>query len=335
MTKYWEIGNWTEMYVFAKKHAITGQVMGEIEKMKGSSSPKISKNVLLQWIKDTEQIKRQNLLVNRAVEALSILLNVNDIRYAVVKGQIAASYYERPELRMSGDVDFYVYSGDLEKAKTIICKEWGVEIEEENSPYHYHFEYCGVIFEMHFRLFLWYHKKKEEYWNNILYEAMGYGVKIGSTKVATLKPTVHTLYVFMHLYHHLVEVGVGLRQFFDLAMFLKEKIDRELLVKYLKEFELEKAFKACGYILINYVGMDKKYMPYEIGSVDRKYGRRMLDVVLFRGNMGHYNKRNGWSGIGHQVESACIKISHFVKFFWLSPGYHLGWIRSRIVSLSN
>jgi hypothetical protein len=128
-----------------------------------------------------------------------------------------------------------------------------------------------------------------------------------------------------------VEVGVGLRQFFDLAMLMKEDIDRDLLMKHLKELGMVRTFRACGYILTEYLGMDAKCLPFEVKNSDRKYGRRMLNVVLYRGNMGHYNKRNGWSGFGHQMESACIKISHFVKFFWLSPRYHLGWMKSRVL----
>lgn len=80
---------------------------------------------------------------------------------------------------------------------------------------------------------------------------------IGSTNVATIEPAVHALYVFLHLYHHLVEVGVGLRQFCDLAMLLKEDIDRNVLMKHLKVLGMERAFRACGYILTEYLGMEK------------------------------------------------------------------------------
>lgn len=330
MMKYWETDDWTERYAFAQRQAITGLVFGEIEKSATNNS-NIPKQLLFQWLGDAERIKQQNFRINREVEALGRLLDGNGVRYAVVKGQVVATYYERPELRSSGDVDFFVPSEDVEKAQMLISKEWNVEMEKGDSPYHFHFEHNGITFEMHFRLFLFYQKRKIEYWEYVLHQAIGYKVTIGSTNVATIEPTVHALYVFLHLYHHLVEVGVGLRQFYDLAMLMKEDIDRGGLMKHVKALGMEKAFRACGYILTEYLGMDKKYLPFEINASDKKYGRRMLDVILYRGNMGHYNKKNGWSGIGHQVESACIKIAHFAKFFWLSPGYHLGWMKERLV----
>ena len=321
--------DWSKGFDFAQKQAITGIVFEEIER-NHSYSASMPEMLLFQWIGTVEQIKHQNHLLDNEVEALATLLDSHSIRYAVVKGQVVASYYEKPEYRQSGDVDFYVQEEDVERAKELICREWGVEMDKGDSPYHYHFEHGGVTFEIHFRLFQWYQKKRELYWQEILHKAMGHSVKIGSTKVATLEPTVHTLYVFMHLYHHLVELGVGLRQFCDLAMMLKVDIDKELLRKHLETLGLERAFRACEYVLKNYLGLDEKYLPYIITDSDKKYGRRMISVVLYRGNMGHYNKRHGWSGLGHQLESACIKITHFVKFFWLSPEYHLGWMAKRL-----
>lgn len=329
MLHFGKFSDWNKTYAFAKKQAITGLVMGELEKT-SADTLKLPKSLLFRWIAETEHIKQQNQKVNREVEALSLLLDANSIRYAVVKGQVVATYYECPNLRSSGDVDFYVAANDVEKAKTLICKEWDVEMEKGDSSHHYHFEYGGVTFEMHFNLFSFYQQRRDEYWQDVMCQAMGHRVRIGSVDVATLEPTVHLLYVFLHLYHHLVELGVGLRQFCDLAMMMKEDVDRVSLMKHLKKLGVEKAFRACGYIVTEYLGMDEKYLPFKIMSKDRKYGRRMLDVVLYRGNMGHYNKRNGWSGIRHQAESACIKSAHFIKFFWLSPKYHLGWMKACI-----
>lgn len=321
--------DWLKYYEMAEKQAITGMVLGELEK----ENPKrltIPQNLLLQWIGYGEQIKQQNVLVDKELVALVKLLNEYQIQYAVVKGQAVGAYYERPELRASGDIDFYCEPEYVVHAKKAICKEWGIIMEQGDSPYHYHFEHNGVTFELHFKLFLFYQKQRKTYWEKIVHDAMGHHVKIGNTQVLTLEPTVHALYVFLHLYNHLTKVGVGLRQFCDLSMLLQTDLNRERLKKHLSVLGMEKAFRACEYVLRECLGLEDKFLLYEINANDEKNGRRMRAIVFYRGNMGHYNKRNGWSGIGHKIESACIKISHFVKFFWLSPGYHLGWMSERL-----
>lgn len=63
---------------------------------------------------------------------------------------------------------------------------------------------------------------------------------------------------------------------------------------------------------------------------DHRYGQKILNVVLFRGNMGHYNKLSGFKGWRHKVEASGIKFAHFVKFVALAPGYSCGWLSHEI-----
>ena len=90
---------------------------------------------------------------------------------------------------------------------------------------------------------------------------------------------------------------------------------------------MKKAYRACGSILIDYLGLPKQELGYEVTEYDRRYARKILSVVFYRGNMGHYNKKNGFHGWPHKVEAAAIKISHFMKFMPLAPRYsfHLLW----------
>ncbi len=158
---------------------------------------------------------------------------------------------------------------------------------------------------------------------------MGASVDIDGYQIKTLSPTLHTLYVFIHLYSHLLALGVGLRQFCDLAVMLhycKGQIDMEALRGHLEALGLDKAYRACGNILVDKLGLPAEDLGFSLSDSDWKSGKRVLDVVMYRGNMGHYNNRNGFSGWKHKVESLGIKVSHFVKFMPLAPGYSCGWM---------
>ena len=320
---------WHGIHGVAMRQAVAGIAFVGIEKLPKEQMP--PEMLLFQWIGTAEQIKQQNHLLDNEVEALAALLDQHQIKYAVVKGQVVASYYEKPEYRQSGDIDFYVPQEDAEKAKEVIEDAWQVEMDKGDSAKHYDFKHNGVTYEMHFRLFEWHQEKKERYWQEILHKAMNYRVKIGETRVATLEPTVHTLYVFLHLYHHLIEVGVGLRHFCDLAMMLKADIDREQLKNHLEDFGMKRAFRACEYIIGEKLDLPKEYLLYDIRGIDRWFGRKILDIVLYRGNMGHYNKRGGWKGLRHKVESTGIKLSHFLKLWWLSPTYHAASLKHKLL----
>lgn len=289
---------------------------------------KLPSEKVFKYLGVQQQVIHQNALLNRQVEVLSKLFNEHDIDYAVVKGQVAASYYLHPEYRQAGDVDFYCNEDNYQNAAQTILKKWGVVVENDDTEFHDAFEYNGVSFEMHHTLAHFYNQKKDNYWKKLLSDGSKYSVKINGCNVRTLHPTIHSLYIFLHLYHHLLELGVGLRQFCDWTMILhacKDEIDHEVIKQYLKVFGLEKAYKACGAILVKNLGLPTYEFTYELTEQDMRYADKILDVVFYRGNMGHYNKQAGFYGWKHKLESACIKLSHFIKFYPLAPSFMKDW----------
>ena len=131
------------------------------------------------------------------------------------------------------------------------------------------------------------------------------------------------------MYHHLLELGVGLRQFCDWAAILhacKNEIDHDAIRKHLKILGLERAYCACGGIIIDYLGLPEDEFTYELVSSDKRYTMRILDVVMYRGNMGHYNLKGGHQGLWHNLEATGIKIIHFLKFMPLAPAFSWNWL---------
>lgn len=327
---------WRELFSTVNKQSITGIVIPALDKI-SKNGHGLPLDILYEWIGYTEQVRQQNLLVNIQLSELASLLNEQGIHYVVVKGQIIASYYETPELRISGDIDFYCPTDDIKKTSKAISETWKLEIEDNGNDNHYHFEREGITFEMHFCLFKFYNKMKNKYWSKILHQAMKDSVIVNGVNVSTLTPTIHSFYIFLHLYFHLIELGIGLRQFCDWAMILharKDEIDHEAIKRHLQAFGMEKAYKACGAILVRDLGLPSDEFTYKLMDKDMRYADRILNVVFYRGNMGHYNKKGGFHGWRHKLESSVIKLSHFVKFYPLAPTFMRDWawdvVKSRL-----
>ena len=125
------------------------------------------------------------------------------------------------------------------------------------------------MLEGHFALVSFYTKRKNEAWEKLLRQDKKTYVAVEGTEIPTLSPTLHTLYVFLHLYHHLLELGIGLRQFCDWAVMLhdcKENIDQEQLRQHLGMLGMLKAYRACGSILTEYLGFRPNTDDYTPGS---------------------------------------------------------------------
>lgn len=321
---------WNAVYEKSVQQAVTGVAFLGIQKLPQEQWPDVQ--LKLEWIGQAEQIRQRNKCINAILGELVFLLNRNFVKYAIVKGQVVGQYYSETSCRQSGDIDFYVAPDDFDRTKRLIVKEWAADFEGEKGHHHIEFEYKGVPFEQHHKLIKLYDKKKDDYWEKLVNNNLEKQV-INGVKVSTLSPTLHSLYIFLHLYHHLLELGVGMRQFCDWAVMLHEcrkEINHKDIQQHLKVLGMEKAYRACGAILVDQLALPVEEFTYELNDIDRKYARKVLEVVEYRGNMGHYNLKGGYKGLLHNIEATGIKMSHFMKFMPLAPSFSCGWLSSEL-----
>jgi len=270
----------------------------------------------------SRNVARRNHILDGEVMALCELLDAHDVKYVVVKGQTLNAVYPAQGVRSPGDIDFYCDGENFDRAKDIISKNWNVEFDVNESEQHQAFSHHGVEFEMHFNLIIFFSRGIQNFWNGLLKERTEAFVDIRDTRVPTLEPTLNVLYTFMHLYHHFVELGVGLRQFCDLAVLLhtyRKEIDGDRLNAWLKGMDYLRAFAAVEWILVDVLGMDAEDCQVAVSERDKRYEKAMMEVVLSGGNFGFYARKNKTrSGKAYFIESAFKKLSLYFRFFPLS-----------------
>ena len=309
----------------AKKQAVLGLVIDSLIKQEVVRLP--HKRVIEVTLA-LEKIKRGNYRVNEGVVKLHMLLEEYGVNYAVMKGQVVASYYPNSMIRQFGDIDYYCCPVDFEQSLQTVRESWNVQPKINGSEKHADYEYQGNRYEPHYMLIDLHSKLRNNYLQELIDKDKRAVAVINGIAVRTLSPTLHSLYIFLHLYFHLIELGVGLRQFCDWAMILhacRDEIDHDAIKQHLKVFGMEKAYRVCGSVLADNLGLPSDEFTYPLTDKDRKSADKILDVVFYRGNMGHYNKRAGFHGWRHKVESMCIKISHFMKFYPLAPEFMRDW----------
>lgn len=322
--------DWQDLLTFARKQTIVGLYWQGIQRLPADCPNKPSEDDVMDWIGECTKIKRRNVKTDNAVLKLCHLLDGENIGYFIFKGQAVSRYYPEPEVRISGDVDFYVCRKDWEKAIGVISKV--AKITDRYSFRHLDFSMDGVPFEMHYHTALFPTHNKQEYWDNMIdeyFDDVLDHVDIRGTSVPTLSPTVNAIYLFIHTYHHFLKEGIALRQFIDWMMFFKAKhgeiVKAELDAK-LDRLGLKRAFKAFGAILVDVLGMSSTYFPYDLTDSDRKYESAIMEIVLKYGNFGKYGRNEQRAGWTHSIETGMRSLRHTFKFFWLSPTENLLWV---------
>lgn len=316
--------SWGELLAFAKRQEVVGLYWNGICQQSGSTN-RLSADDVLDWMSLVERIKQRNKLMNISLANFSDYLTSNDVRFKVFKGQTVAQDYPLPELRTCGDIDFYVPHTDWDRALNVISRK--VKFSTQHSSKHLEFIADGISYEMHMRTASFAKKEHQEYWGRLIDNADDDNyVCIGKRKIPVFPPTVNAVYLFVHIYHHFLKEGIGLRQLVDWMMFLKRHkndIERKQIIAILEHLGYMRAYGAFGCILTDYLGLSEDDFPIKLTSEDKKYTKDILSIIVRYGSFGKYGRLMTQGGLLHSFETGLRSVHHVSRFFYLSPEENL------------
>lgn len=263
--------------------------------------------------------------INRELRDVCQLLTVSGASFLIVKGQTIARYYRHPKMRTLGDIDIWCTDEEsYQRARKALQQAWNIEIADDGGS-ELEFEHGDHVIDLQRTLVEMADRGNLRYWDTLVKDlaTVTDQVEVNGITVPTLEPTLNLLYTFLHLYHHFIEMGIGLRHICDMAVLLhayRDRLDRKRLQEMLEAMDYMTAFKAFGAICVDKLGLPAEEFPFEITSRDRSFMPRILKLVYQRGNFGKYGHHHGVrSGIGYYLEAFWMKIGHYRTFYQLSP----------------
>lgn len=272
-----------------------------------------------------QSIRRQNNVIDQAVVSLCKEMTGRNIKIFVFKGQPLARSYSDAGLRQSGDIDFFCFPEDWQNAIQYFKEELKLPLNDLYTEKDVEFQMNRVAYEMHCKLTLFSNPWHGRYWEkNVMPEIISHleEVDINSCSVPTLSPTYNVLYVFTHIYQHLISDGIGLRQFCDLAVLIhrfRDNIDVELLEKHLKGIGMKKAFLYCGALLTDSLGLSEDVFPFKIPEKFHRKQKMLLDNIFEMGNFGRNLRYKNRPGISHGIEHLGRIARQSMKFGQYAP----------------
>lgn len=241
---------------------------------------------------------RTHSLLDTCVAEATALLQSEGLIPVLLKGQAYARYYPRPELRQCGDIDLYVG----EEAYRHICETvhrlgWDGQKQFFPTEKHYGCYLHGVHIELHriaARLPLPGANRRFQAWSRCQLSSSLRHINVGGKDIAIPSPLFDVIFVFLHMYHHFINSGVGLRHLCDWVMLLhahKDEIDSQELQELLRSFHLLRAWRIFTPIAVHYLGLPETECPFYSAEYSRK-SDRVLTMILREGNFGRYVASN-------------------------------------------
>ena len=208
--------DWKELYAIAQKQCLAGILFDSIKKLPAEHVG-MKKELLLQWMAESQMLEKANARLNVAAIQVSEWFRKKGFRTCILKGQGNALMYPNPYSRTPGDIDIWVEGGD----KRVISFVRSISPHEKACYHHIEFpSYKGVEVEVHYRpsflLCFWHNRKLQKYYERVKEEQFSHRVMLGDQGEIAI-PTVEFNLIFQltHIYAHLMNEGIGLRQLVD------------------------------------------------------------------------------------------------------------------------
>ena len=208
--------DWKELYAIAQKQCLVGVLFDGIKKLPAEHVG-MKKELLLQWMAESQMLEKANVRLNDAAIQVSEWFRKKGFRTSILKGQGNALMYPNPYSRTPGDIDIWVEGGD----KRVISFVRSISPHEKACYHHIEFpSYKGVEVEVHYRpsflLCFWHNRKLQEYYERVKEKQFSHRVMLGEQGEIAI-PTVEFNLIFQltHIFSHLMNEGIGLRQLLD------------------------------------------------------------------------------------------------------------------------
>lgn len=279
---------WPLLLAEAKKQAVVGLMLGSIERLPSAQRP--PKEELLRWI-GMGQIEAEtySLQCARAKELIRLFNSVEfGAKSCVLKGVGMAQLYPVPERRHGGDIDLWVDGNRKEIMKWL---QQHCEIGHEEWHHAEAKLFGDISVEVHFHpawLYNPFYNRRLQRWFD---EQKSEQMRLVDERLGFAYPTVrfNAVYALVHLYHHLLEEGIGIRHVVDYHYILKSLPTEEKVsvIADLKRFGMMSLAKAMMWVLQKVCRTPKDYLLCE---PDEKEGLFLLDEIMRGGNFGHYRR---------------------------------------------
>lgn len=330
---------WKELYDMAQKQSLVGVCFAGLQKLGadadvGFARIGMSEMLYFTWLGMAAKIQQKNESVNQQCAELQAKLSADGYRSYIMKGQSVASLYQDLSvLRQSGDIDVYI-EGGFDKVYAY-AKTFGVSGQVNELEIHVSvFEDTEV--EFHYRPFIMrnpirnaklqkFFKECEEvnFSNSVILDKDRNLSIYGPTTEFNL---VHQL---VHIYHHFITGGVGMRQLMDYYFVLRAaNIENsegpnmfQKVSNVTKSLGLQDFAFALIWVIQHVFGLGMIGMPW---VPNKRNGELLLNEVLITGNFGHSDNRT--KGL---LENKWKSFWYFQGMTWRFWRFdHWGWFWS-------
>ena len=308
-------GEWRELYSEARRQCLVGVLLTGVERVIAAGEDKPA--FLVQWIAQVMALEKRNRLLDARCRELTERFDRLGLRTCVLKGQGIAKLYPNPLRRQCGDIDLWV-EGKRDHIFEILKQNWTVG---STVVHHADVEiFDDVSVEVHFVPSFCYspfrYSKYKRFFRRLGDRQFAHFDR--QSGFSCPETGFNAVYSLMHIFHHVLHEGIGLRQMLDYYYILRhlERAQRPVVNTELKHLGLAKFASAVMYVEQQMFGLDAAYL---ICPPDKALGALLLSEIERSGNFGLFDVRNQGVNRHNRLAVYWHNVSRNFVFFRFSP----------------
>jgi hypothetical protein len=287
---------WDELYALSKKQSVAGVCCVGVQRLPAEQRP--YRRLLVRWYTLSQKIKTRNDNTSEVARMLSRAIEKDGFDTCVMKGQSNYIYYpqEMQGMRSCGDIDLWLRPKQptrhpvkaiidyLERKEAIVslCYLHAEVKSVRKVPVELHFRPSFINEPRHNRRFQRIFRDMRECVEPS--ETLGFNV---------MKTEYNLLFQLNHIFRHLIDEGVGLRQLIDFYFLLQSSETQRFLAgeemeRKLRYLGMRRFAGALMWVLQEVLLLGREQM---LCPPNERDGRFLLDEVMLAGNFGHHDPR--------------------------------------------
>lgn len=280
---------WRTIYRISKEQALVGVCFAALQKLPPEQQT-CSRDLLGLWFAQTEQIRQANIRQRQTLSGITAVLQEHELTACLLKGQAAALRYSADlrDLRMSGDIDVWIWQPNTSLQATILNCIRLVREHTSASPairyHHVEWQYEGMPIELHFRPTFMnspFRNRRLQQWSERQKDNCSWSE---SWRMRIPSEDFDVVYQLAHLYRHLLDEGVGMRQVMDYYFAVRQfQGNKPALLQTLQYLGLSNFCGAMMYVLQSVFALPTQAM---LVPADEWRGKVVLNQIWQDGNFG-------------------------------------------------
>ena len=348
---------WEALLELAQMQAVEGVLLCGIERLPKEQRPPM--DILMQWFGRAHIIESHNGEMTKTCVSVCERFVEDGYRICVLKGQANRVYYpaEIGKRRPCGDVDVWVKVMSDGSCKKDDIKQVLKYVKSKHGLTGLCWLHCkfedksGVSVEVHFHPSFMnepiHNRRFQRYFAD--FDSCVTYKEIEGKKIPALRVEKDVIYQMNHIYRHLLDEGIGLRQIIDYfcclrnySIHLKKGIrSKEETIRIVKWLGMRRFAGALMWVLQVVCGMSSENLLCQPVEKDGKF---LMNEIMMSGNFGQSDPRMGElntsSVMKYRLTRAWRRFKRNIRFVSSYPSevawepfarlYHFAWKKLKL-----